>query len=138
MSSVGTSTASRPDPYRSKSPGAMGTSASTRGSRAPARNRSAAAGVIPLQKSIVGSGHATAIKAYDAAFPAENDKSRSQYLKLKAEQQAVFAKLDKAVAGNAFGSPPLRFFSDPMTRYPAARKLMDDGEQAGKPDRFRG
>ena len=72
-----------------------------------------------------------AIKAFDAAFPAENDKSKAQYLKLKAEQQAVFAKLDKAVAGNAFGSPPLRFFSDPMTRYPAARKLMDDGEQAG-------
>ena len=72
-----------------------------------------------------------AIKAYDAAFPAENDKSKAQYLKLKAEQQAVFAKLDKAVAGNAFGSPPLKFFNDPMTRYPVARKLMDDGEQAG-------
>lgn len=72
-----------------------------------------------------------AVKAYDAAFPAENATAQAAYLKLATEQKAETEKMDRAVAANAFGSPPIAAFDDPVGRFTrnraAEQQAVHDG-----------
>jgi len=63
----------------------------------------------------------TAVKAYDAAFPAENKTAKAAYLKLAAAEKAETEKMDRAVAANNFGSPPIAAYDEPVRRFTANR-----------------
>jgi len=70
-------------------------------------------------------------KEADAAYPAQNDKSRVTYEQGKATHQATLARYDAAIAGHAFGQPPRGNFAELVAGSQKHRGNMTQGEASG-------
>ncbi|MEP6739032.1 MAG: hypothetical protein ABJA61_01550 [Caldimonas sp.] len=86
------------------------------------------AGDYALASTLLDKAEA-AIKACDAAFPAQNDKSKVAYETEKAKQGKTIERFDAALAGNKFGSPPHLLFADLVQNYGKGRAVMAEGER---------